>query len=530
MSRLLPSIICALLLAPGVLTAQARYKSVRIFGLRAFTEGRLVSELRLDRLPAGRPSFEKASSTIEEFYHERGYIIARAYLVRETGTELALFVDEGRIDKIVFFNLNTVNTLRMRYEFRLKDTIYNLYDVEKSLVDIKQRFNFRSTGARIVPVRNYEKSFFQIDRGITIPLVGEQKLPFFESYRPRYDLNIHVQRYSAEEARGVTYGIRTSYSKGLRPWAKYTHPSLLGERDRLDIGASVGIFYGLDLKPQEPPRWSYMELSTDYTLLPVFEKYFTPAVKGYAYRSWSSRADLGLSQYEYLILRGTLSPGITLLNRYRAFAGYGVERVFIYDGEVDPEAEYIADINSRRDDWAFFELGIRANLFPFSIRHLIERNFTLTWDYYMNGREFYRLKFDGEIGFEFPNFDILTFAMSAAWFWQEPPFYHEESVDCFSFKGFMGKSYHTRKIGRLSAEYRVSVYRDYVFAGLFSDGTVFHGSGYDLTGWQRGAVAGIAGHFVFMDQFEFNVYFGKDYLFSSGESQYNVHVSFEKKW
>jgi hypothetical protein len=529
-SRIQSTILIIALLAPVVLYAQDRHKTVRVLGLRVFSESRLIGELGLDRLPAGRPAFEEAASTIDSFYHEKGYLIARAYLVRETDDELTVFVDEGRIDKVLFLNLNTVNILRMRYEFRLKNDIYNLYEVEKTLGSLRTRFNFKSTGAKLIPVRNYDKSFFQIDRGFTIPLAGEQKLPFFENYRPRYDLNVYIQRYSAEETRGVTYGVKTSYSKGLRPWVKYTHPSLLGEKDRFELGVSAGIFYGLDLELGEPPRWTYMELSADYLLPPVFEKYFTPAAKGYAYRSWASRSDLGLAQYEYLILRGTLAPGITFLNRYRAFAGYGIERVFIYDSEIDPEAGFIADISSRVDNWGFFELGVRADLFPFSIRHLIERNFSLTWNYYMNDTEFYKLRFDGTMGFEFSNFDIFSLGMDAVWFWQAPPFYYEESVDSATFKGFMGKSYHAKKVGRLSAEYRVSVYRDYVFTGIFSDGAVFFGSGYDLTGWQRGAVAGLSGHVIFLDQFEFNIYYGKDYLFSSGESQYNIYLSLEKKW
>lgn len=523
-------IITVLLLASGALTAQARYKSVRILGLRVFTEERLLRELRLDRLPSGMPAYEHVVTLINNFYQERGYLIARAFLVRETGDELAVFVDEGRIDKVIFFNLNTVNTLRMRYEFKLKNNVYNLYDVEKTLENLRKRFNFRGTGAKLIPVRNYDKSFFQIDRGFTIPLAGEHKLPFFEDYRPRYDLNVYVQRWSAEEERGVTYGFRTSYSKGLRPWVKYTHPSLLGEKDRFELGVSAGIYYGLDLEPQKPPRWTYMELSADYRLPPVFEKYFTPSLKGYVYRSWSSRADLGLNQYEYLITRGTLAPGISILNRYLIHAGYGAERVFIYDSDIIQDADYIADISNRIDNWAFFELGASADLFPFSIRHLIERKFSLTWNYYMNDTEFYKLKFDGAIGFEFSNFDIASLNMDAVWTWGLPPFYYEESVDGSTFRGFMGKSYHSRRVGRLSAEYRISIYRDHVFAGIFTDGTTFLGSGYDLTGWQRGAVAGIAGHFIFLDQFEFNIYFGKDYLFSSGESQYNVYVSFEKKW
>jgi len=328
----------------------------------------------------------------------------------------------------------------------------------------------------------------------------------------------------------MTWGVRTSYSKGLKPYVRYTLPSFLGESDRMDFNASAGIYYGLDFQFTEPPRWTFMEFSSNYTLPPMFEKYFTPAVKGYVYRSWASRSDLGLDEYEYLILRGTLAPGLTVLNRLRIHAGYGVERVHVYDGKSAEDAVYMAEITEGIDNWGFFETGMSLNLFPWSLRHLIERGFSFTYNYYMNHTSFHKFRFDGTVEFEFPNFDIVSFNIDTVWLWNSPPFYYEEAVDSFTFKGFMGKSYHTLRVGRASAEYRFSIYRDYVFAGLYADGVVFLGSGYDLVGTQQGAAGGVAGHFIFLDQFEFNIYFGKDYLFSTGESQYNVYVSFEKKW
>ncbi len=512
------------------LESRERYKTVSILGLRILSEESLVRDLALDRLPAGSPAFLKASTALEEYCHDRGFIIARAYLIRETGEELHIFFDEGRIDKFIFFNLNAINALRMRYEFKLEKSVYNLYTVERGLSDLKSRFRLRCAGAKLISVRNYDNSFFQIDRKFTIPLGGLQKLPFFGEYYPRYDLGIFLERHPPSEEGGIIWGVKSSYTKGLKPYVQYIIPSFFGKNDRLDFNASAGIYYGLDLQFSSPPRFTFMEFSSNYTLPPIFERLFTPAVKAYVYRSWASRKDLGLDEYEYLILRGTLAPGLTVLNKMRVHAGYGIDRVQVYRGMAAGGAAYNAEIAERTDNWCFFETGMHLNLFPWSLRHLIERSFSFTYDYYMNESAFHKFRFDGAIGFEFKNFDILSLHLDSVFILHPPPFYYEESVDNATFKGFMGKSFHTLRIIRASAEYRFSIYRDYVFVGVFADGVAFRGSGYDLIGAQGGIVAGIAGHFIFLDQFEFNIYYGKDFLFSTGESQYNVYVSFEKKW
>ena len=42
--------------------------------------------------------------------------------------------------------------------------------------------------------------------------------------------------------------------------------------------------------------------------------------------------------------------------------------------------------------------------------------------------------------------------------------------------------------------------------------------------------AGLAGYFLVFDQFEFNIYYGPDYLFSDRSSQMNLSFDLRKKW
>ncbi len=516
-------------LTAGALNAQA-HREIELFGLRIYEPGKVIAEAGVSKLPAAQQRTGAVTAAIEHYYHTRGYTLAKAFLIEETPKSLKLFVDEGRIEKIVYRRLNAIDVVKMRYRLSLDHDVYNEMEFKARLEFIRQRFDFKRVYAEVRPVRDYDKSFFQINRPLEIPLLGKAQLPFFEQYPPRYDLNVFFETYAPQEKKGFRYGIRTSYSKGFIPYVAYDYPSLISEGDLLSTKVSAGIYYGFDLKFARPPHWTFMELSSNYSFTPTLQNYFTPMVRGYAYRSWSSRSDIGIEQYEYLILRGTLEPGVTLLKKLKIYAGYGGERVETYNSRVDTGASYIADIEAQVDYWNFFEVRAVLDLIPWNRIRPITRNIKTVYAHYRNGRSFNVFQVTGNLDFEFPNFDIYSLNFDSTLIWPYCPFYYEVAVDGDTFKGFMGKSYHSRRIARVSNEYQISVYRDYIYTGIFFDYTAFEGSGYDLTGTQQGIAYGVGGHFIVFDQFEINVYFGRDHLFSTGEEQYNINLSAHKKW
>lgn len=525
-SLLLPAFI----IFPSILVSDQNSKSIELYGTMIFKPEVLIDLLDLGSLSKKQKQYEKASAKIKKFYSQKGYTLVTPFLITENRNELKIFIDEGRIDRIVFHHLNSIDTLRMRYKFTLPHNIYNGPYVKNHLAYLAKHYDFKSIDAKLQKVKDFDKSFFQLNREVTVPLIGDARVPFLSKYQPQNNLMIYIKRYSPEERRGIRYGIRTSYSKGFRPYVEYEHPSLAVKGDKIETGISAGIFYGFDLNFTTLPYWTYMEFFSNYHFTPTLKNYFTPVVRGYAYRSWASRDDLGLDRYEYLILRGTLAPGITLLRKLKIFAGYGTERVHVYNSEIKPEAEFFIDVEEQIDYWNFFEARVELKLKPFSLLRPDDRQFSLLYNYYMNDENFHRVVFTGKIEYEFKNFDFFSLDFDISRLWPSPPFYHEISVNDDTFKGFMGKSYHTTQIIRISSEYKISLYRDFIYSGIFFDFTGFEGTGYDLTGTQYGIVGGLGGHFVFLDQFEFNIYFGKDYLYSREESQYNIQFSVHKKW
>ena len=44
-------------------------------------------------------------------------------------------------------------------------------------------------------MKEYDKSFFQLDRDLNLPLIAKKALPFFDRYSPQYDLIIIFSKY-----------------------------------------------------------------------------------------------------------------------------------------------------------------------------------------------------------------------------------------------------------------------------------------------------------------------------------------------
>ncbi len=508
---------------------KTKNKEIKILGTKIHTEEYLIKNTNLDNPGSENRLFPLASIRIAALYHKEGYLLARTHLVQETDDVLIIFVDEGRLGRIVFQRLNTFDTIKMKYEFNLKDRIYNKYTVEKEIARLKKKYKFKYIRPTLVPAAEGDKALFQLDDEIVIPKFGTFKLPFFNDFRSRYNLEILFIRQPGEKVKSIEYSIHTSYSKGLIPGIEYYYPSFYKRNDLFIIGSSMGIFYGLDLKFNEHPRMTFIEVHSDYHFAPVLRRYITPMASTSAYYSRASRPDIGLSKYNYLKLRGILAPGFTLLSKLRIYVGFGGERVYIYTPVIDEGSDYIADVEKHNDTWAVFESRLKFDIQPLSIIDT-KKQFEIIYNYYINNKSFHELNLKCKGDIEFQNLNFYIFALEYSIIWLRPPFYHEYPVSGTGFKGFMGKSYYTRNILRSANEFKVSIYSDSFYAGLFTDLVRFKGSGYDLTGYQNGIVAGIAGHIIFLDQFEFNIFFGKDYLFSMKESQYNIFININKKW
>ncbi len=513
---------------------EQQYKELEIEGLLIHAEQYLIIQLKLSRLPANRNHFESVAKKLNDFYHAGGYVLAETFLLEETGGRLRVFVDEGRLGTIVFKKLSTPMTLRMKYEFRLNQRIYNKYVIDKKLRRLEKKFGFDNIKEEIKRAPEYDRALIQLDDKFVLPWFGPAMLPFPEKIGYRYNLylNFNSDQKSRKEKTAIDLDIKTSYSKGFIPRIEFYDPSIFMDDDLLVAGASAGIrygYYGLDVDFARRPEWTFMEAHADYNIAPAFKEYFTPMIRGAVNNSRASRHDLGLEEYKFVVLKGTAAPGITLLKKWKIYAGLGAERVYIYDSAPDPDAGSPMIIKEHIEDYAFLETRLIYELswLPPGIKG---KQIEFAYRYYWNDKIFNEISIESSSDYELRYLSIYTLAFDYAKIWKRPPFYHEEPVSNQNFKGLMSEDYYTRDTARNSHEIKTSLYRAYIYGGLFTDLVWFRGSGYDLTGNHYGLVAGISGHVIFLDQFQFDIYFGKDCLFPEKDSRYNIYMKLFRKW
>ncbi len=517
------------------------YKEIEIRGLIIHSEQYLIKYLNIRNLPKGKKHFESIANKLNKFYHEGGYTIAKTYLIEETSDKLKIFMDEGRLGRIVFLKLTNIQTLWVKYEFKLKDKIYNKYTVQKEIKRLEEEFGFAKITELLQHAKDYNSATFQLDDEFYLPGLGRTSIPFFEKFGYRYNLLLHFGSKSKLKMKKntVKFSLRTNSSKGLIPRIDYYHPSLTQDNDLFLIGSSIGIMYGYwggynptDLDFKRKPEWRFMEVHSNYHFKPTFKEYFTPFISMSVYNSHEGRMDLGLSKYKFLQMRGILAPGITFLNQLKINVSIGGERVYILDPVVAEDAENYAQIERDVDNWIFIGTRLVDRLLWMPGKK-IKKRIELIYNYYINHQNFHKIIIKGKAEFELKNLSIYSLAIDFNKSWDRPPFYHETAVFSGSnFKGCRG-SYHTRRILRNANEYQISIYKAFVYGGIFTDLAWFEGfdrEEEDLSGDQYGIVSGISGHIIFLDQFEFRIYYGKDYIYPVGISQFNLHMKLRKKW
>ncbi len=326
--------------------------------------------------------------------------------------------------------------------------------------------------------------------------------------------------------------------------------------------ASAGFMYGLDRKFTKPIRETYSQLNLTYFFTPTFREIFTPLLRFDMYQSKAARPDLGLREYNFLLLNAMLAPGITLLSKFNLYTGVGVEAAFIFHSKkflllalmYDPVqlafgedtykkmkilmelANFYEKVNEHVDTYAYIEAGAiydftrRSNKVYELRKNRLKKELAVAYDFYILRKNFHTIRLLGNFDHEFKNHSIYSGGIIYQFSYGDTPFYHEGSVSNSSFMGLQRYAYFSRNALSQSNEYRISVYQDYLYVGLFVDMTLFEGTGRDLKGAQFGIVGGPTLRVLVLDHFELYLQYGYDYLLSTKKHQGNLFFNVYNKW
>lgn len=524
----------------------SRYdKTLTIKGLKIFSEEEIYSQLQLNRFELGIISLEDVINSIEKFYRGKNYTLVKVYVtdIRSTG-KFVLFVDEGRLGKIIVHNLNNFYSLKFKYQIDIPERIYNTDVISKNINILQSNFPSSEIRMELKKPPDYEGNIIQLDRELERLKLGEIfDTAFFDRYTPLHDLHFYVKHrkssdLSGGKQEGIGYDIDYKFSSLFIPQLYYYNANIIAARDYLESNLSVGIDPGINglfkIPPSNtllfPPALRFIELTGEYKISPMQNEYIGPLVRGKLYHSETSRKDLGITSYRYLSSRGTLAPEFTVLKNLNIYAGLGSEHIFIYNSKIDYRAE--RHINPEDDEYinSFAETRLKFDPIPIRIGNRMDKYMLLTYTNYFAGNNSSRIEILGVYDAEFSNLSVLSFKTKAVALYNSPPFYLSEDVSNQIFKGFTGKDYYSNRKLSASIEYRFSIYQDFIYAGAFFDWIIFKPEGYILSGTKQGINFGPTGRILIYDQFEFIAYFGFDRLFPDNKTDTNLKMKLRKKW
>lgn len=544
-----PTIVALVLLSSQ---AWAQQKSrVELLGNDVYSSKRLTKVFRLTRYRTfSKSRVSVLKKQLRRYYLRRGYIHTRVYIARYSKKAISLYIDEGKLGRIIFHNVGAFDIIRMRRDFKLPGKAYHRARIRRNLKSMKKKYKLRRIYSKLRPSKDFDRAKFQINRDLEFLRTKDSPFREFTKPQPRFELHVYVTKRKQKE-KGFHFGVRLNFVYGLIPYVKYKHPDLYKNKDRLEVDTSLGVFYGFDFAFKKPPRWSWARIAAEYDYAPIFDGFITPQLRTSFQRTQEEREDIGLDRYTDMRIRGTIGPGFRVIKGTSFHAAYGAEGIFLAQPRLEDDAStttaptngFLTSEGGFRDGsestWQIVEFRLEVDLEPLGLKYDIKPELKIGYNIFLSEFTFNKFFFTAKYAYEFENYDLYSLALNHVQLFiadntgnDSIPFYYEEKIDGRYFRGFIGRNYHTRSVWRLTNEYRTSLYQDFIFGGLFFDITVFQGSGYDLTGLQAGIVGGISLHFLILDQFNFDLYFGRDVIFNkvlleaeaNEASQFNLYV------
>lgn len=522
-------------------------REIIIEGLKIFNQNEIKKILKLDEYQAGLKSGRKAANAITVFYQKNGYSMIKVSIIEDSSERLALYVNEGRLGKIIIHGLNNYYSLKVKQLIDFPGKIYNTEILEQNIARINRKYRFRSIRSELHKIADYSDSLFQLDRDLKKIALIYNNLRIFNDFPPEYDLHFYPERGSdlsgpAAGRDGFSFNIDYDYPSEIIPEVSYYKNNAFYGKDYFEIDVSSGFDAGLgsylsyppDYTPDLKPERTFSRVDGEYKFNPYKKDFFGPVIKGRLYQSRSSREDLEIEEYHYLQSKITFAPELTFLKYFNIYAGFGYEQVYFYNmyytANPDGNSDTPVKRNNGIDNYPFFESRIKLDPIPIRIGNRIDKYIVFTYTEYFGNSNSRELQIVSAYDFEFSNLSIYSLKFRSDLYFLDTPFHHNTDVNSQIFKGFSRDSYYTNREFSLSNEYRFSIYQDYIYAGGFMDCVVFEPEGYQISGNKYGIAAGPTGRILFYDQFEFIFYYSLDRLYPDKTNGTNLQVKFRKKW
>lgn len=447
---------------------------------------------------------EWLETTLEDFLHASGYELASVAAVR-TGSRYELIIDEGRLDKIIFRNVDPWTTVQLIFLLDLPGKVFNRDLLERRLQRVREKMSVRSVTYEVVPLDEPEHQRLQIDdphiiEGLTL-------------FRPGEPHELRVSFVREDRRAGLEVGLGIQAPDGLVVHGSYLDPGVLVRSDRLFVAARVGIRLG-DVGSVPGNRLGLSQAGAGI-------EWSTPAI-GDILRFTAGldaglearrREDLQLVNYFFAPIRGALGFSLES-DSFRFSASGGAEQRFLFEPRVEEggSAPVVALTRSSSfRPYAQAKLGLIFN--PNRLRrdrpHELQLSGRLLWSTSDQEEAIRELaghyRFTSSIGF-----DELRLGLRGTWLEGDVPFYSEVPMGAGYLRSAFQGTVYARKVAGLALEYRFSLARDTLKMSLFNDFAVY--DSLDLVRLPEGLEVidnpGVGLHILLIDAFQVNAYVG----------------------
>src|SRR5512140_368905 len=491
-----------LLLCAGSAWAQAIDRPlVELHGNVLFDEVVYRSVLDLPQSARATPSEAlEVSAKLLGFLRRAGYDLATVR-ARVVGGQIAVEIDEGRLDKIIILGEGIMETVRFKLELAMPAGVFNRQILERQLRVLAERYRLRHYSYRLVP------AVAQEDRG---PQRDESEpLPDLPGIRPGLHYELHILIATSPWSRGFSPEVEIGSPEGLGAGGQYREQSLVLPDDRWDIRARVA------------GAWrQHLDSSSSRAVLtrafgqarrsspPLVTASLRPALTVRAHLLSLQRSDLHLDSFHQATFSASVDASV-FSPRALLAVGAGIERRFLLSLVKAIGASPLVDETPRAQTRPYADAIAEVVFNPGELRTDRKHQLDVEVRAYSGS----------------PSSDKAVWARAAyqhrfpfGWhelWWQARGtllaggvlFPDEESIGNHLHGAFGGSEF-ARKAASTGLEFRYSLLRDVIKVGLFYDQVLF-GAIDRATDGQSPEWAGAGGpavHLLLADEFQIDSY------------------------
>src|SRR6267143_3468207 len=225
--RMKTAVALLLVFYTGSAAAEAPGRLVELHGNVLFDE--LVYRSVLDLPESSRATPADAlgvSAKLLGFLRRAGYDLATVR-AKVQGEQIAVDIDEGRLDKIIVFGEGIMETFRFKLELAMPSGVFNRPALEGQLRVLADRYRLRHYSYDLVPVEVQENPGQSIDE---LDLAG---------IRPGLRYELHILIATSPWSRGFSPEVSIGSPEGLGAGGQYREQDFWVPDDRWELRARV---------------------------------------------------------------------------------------------------------------------------------------------------------------------------------------------------------------------------------------------------------------------------------------------------